>query len=317
MVAASTRLGLEVRDLSHAWGRDAMRVSCGSRSVLILDGRVFPELSAQTDWICHHKDVTRQVLEPLGIPFPRSISFRDAQAEADRIQGWLHASGGPFVCKPTSGTNGHAVGMELHDFSAIVAHWRPHRSTYETFLVEQQVAGEDLRLQAIGGHLRAACSRAPAYVVGDGSHTIEALVTRRRAIVEAQNPENRLIIDEKCEALLATQGLARDSVAAADRKVYLQRVANMALGARATDVTKTVHRDYFAWIERCSEVLKLRNFAVDILTTDPAAKPAIHSHILEVNARAEWLHHTFSDGDTHDIPAMLLTDLLGLTHDPH
>jgi cyanophycin synthetase len=33
--------------------------------------------------------------------------------------------------------------------------------------------------------------------------------------------------------------------------------------------------------------------------------------VLELNARPEWLHHTFSERRTHDVAALILESLFG------
>ena len=65
-------------------------------------------------------------------------------------------------------------------------------------------------------------------------------------------------------------------------------------------------------MERASAELGMRALALDAMTPDPGLDPVDHAHVLEINARADWLHHTFSERRTHDIPGLLLRDLLRL-----
>ena len=218
-----------------------------------------------------------------------------------------------FVAKPLTGSDGIGVGMDLRSFDDLLTHWQLHRELDTQFLVEQQVAGQDLRIQAVGGRLVAACRREPAYVTGDGSSTVAELAAERDRIVQSQNPMNRLHLDAVSLELLREQELDLDAVPAAGSKVRLKKVANVGQGGHVIDSTDEVHPLYAEWITRVERKLGVRIFSLDLITEDPAADPRHASQALELNGKAQWLHHTFSAGRTHDFPVLVLQDLLSLT----
>ncbi|RMG60717.1 MAG: hypothetical protein D6722_20560, partial [Bacteroidetes bacterium] len=85
-------------------------------------------------------------------------------------------------------------------------------------------------------------------------------------------------------------------------------VSNMAQGGHALDVTERVHPRYQTYMDRLARALDLRLFSLDVMTPAPEADPDQAARVLEINAQPAWLHHTFSEGRQHDIPALILRD---------
>ncbi len=304
---ASAR-GIAVADRSARWGIDAVELSLGGRSELVLEGRIFASLDAVADRICDHKHAAKAVLAELGIPAPRGVLFRDPERERPLIDAfWVE--GARHVCKPVDGTEGRGVRLGLTERAELSSHWEAWRGEYEAFVVEEEVAGEDLRLQAIGGRIAAACTRRPAYVTGDGASPVRELVEARRKVMREQNPQNRLEVDADTLSWLARAGRTLESVPTAGEEVRLKTISNMSVGGVAVDVTDRIHPDYGSWVDAVAARLGLDIFALDIVATDPTAEPARAARVLEINARPQWLHHTFSERRTHDIPGLILDHL--------
>ncbi len=304
---AAARLGITTVDYRDSWGIDVVRYADDSRSTLVVDGQIFESLSYATSLILADKQATKAVVaqlpQELGIRTPKALVWPDC-SEAEIAS--LLASG-PVVCKPVDGSGGEGVAMNLRTVGDVSAH---ATTLARPALIEAQVAGSDLRLHAIGGQLVAACTRRPAFVTGDGQHTVAELVEQRRHEMSRQNPGNKLVVDDVTRELLTTQGLELTDVPPAGRDVQLKLTANMATGARAFDVTDRLHPSYTTWVSAIANCLNLQIFAVDIITHDVSAPPQeAGSSLIEINSHPEWVHHTFSEGRTHDIGAMLLRSL--------
>ncbi|MCB9780191.1 MAG: hypothetical protein H6742_16610 [Alphaproteobacteria bacterium] len=309
LVARARALGIETVDLSGDWGCDAVRYRKGDREALVFMGQQFPSLTAHGATLCDHKHACKALLADAGLRVPEGVFFFSPDGARAALQALLDRHG-RVVVKPVDGMHGDGIRTGIVDMDALVAHWRTIRSCRAGFLAEQQVEGDDLRIQAIGGRLVAACRREPASVVGDGRQTIAALSAARDAVCRAQNPLNRLILDDDSRALLADQGLHPDDVPAAGRAVRLKSLTNISMGGRPVDVTDRLHAAWPSVVETIARVLGLSIFSVDVLTADPGLPPDA-GHVIEVNARPEWLHHTFSEGRQHDIAGMILAELLG------
>ena len=151
-----------------------------------------------------------------------------------------------------------------------------------------------------------------AYVLGNGSSTVAELAEARDRFVQSQNSKNRLQLDEVSYELLREQELELDSVPGAGREVRLKKIVNVGQGGHVIDVTDSIHPLYGDWIARIARRFGLSVFALDVITEDPGADPLGASRVIEVNGAAQWLHHTFSEGRTHDIATLVLRDLLSV-----
>jgi len=211
-----------------------------------------------------------------------------------------------MVLKPAVGTNG--VGVDTKIFGA--EDFRKYGISSNQagpFLLEEFVGGDDLRLQIIGGKIVAACIREPAFVKGDGESTLLELIEQRRKEVHVQNPANRLDIDEQTQALIKEQEVRLDSVIEKNIKVRLKEIANMGQGARAFDVTDKIDPMVKKWVEVISTELQAPYFALDLISGDISNIETYKA--LELNIRAEWMHHTFSEGRTHDLAKVVIDEL--------
>ena len=85
----------------------------------------------------------------------------------------------------------------------------------------------------------------------------------------------------------------------------------MGQGGVATDVTDQLHPRYHDWVRRIVEFLNVGYFALDIIGESAAADPLNTAKALEINAKPEWMHHTFSEVRTHDIAEILLDVVFG------
>ena len=311
IVEAAQNLGIEIENLSSDWHMDIVLLRYKEQERFSIKGRVFSGLSHQANMIADNKQACKEWLKRLKIPIPQGLVFEDAESARDQIQDFL--SNNPVsVCKPLAGTEGAAVAMDLQRADQVVGHWRCHRHRFDRFLLETQARGYDLRIQAISGNLVAACTREPTRIMGNGQATVEQLIEMRNREIEAQNPENHIDVDDEALELLANQGYNLNSIPAQSTNIALKKVANMAQGAHAIDVTETIHAKYFDWVKTIAQSLDCPIFSLDAMTADHRLDPEQATLVLEINARPAWLHHTFSEGRRHKIPELILKSLFSL-----
>ncbi len=290
-MAAAAALGAETEVLDALSDRVAYRRA--TRAVEVVGGTWFSCLDSSTAALLDDKRATKALFRRLRVP-----TLADAETEAD----WdVLLASGPLVVKPRTGTGGEGVSLNLTSSRAV----REAVAALDDAVVEPFHDGADLRIHALGGRVLAACRRDPAFVLGDGERALAALVEALEAHTQKHNPANRVFVDPD-----VLGPVSMDDVPALGVRVPLNRLCNMALGAIATDVSDALHPAFASWVERLTEALDLPVFGLDVLTNDPAADPEGGAVALEINARPDWLHHTFSEGRTHDIATALLRHFL-------
>lgn len=257
------------------------------------------------------KNLTKRLLTEVGVPSPMGAVVRtveEAVAVAERL-------GGPVVVKPLDGNHGRGVSLDLRTpeqirraFELAVVHSRQ-------VIIEQQYDGRDYRILVVGGRVVAVAEREPAHVVGDGSHTVEALVAelngdpRRGAGHEAVM--TRVVIDDHVRDMLARVDLAPDATPAAGRKVQLRATANLSTGGTAIDRTDEIHPVNAAIARRAALTVGLDVAGIDFIAPDiTRSVRETGGGIVEVNAAPGFrMHLAPSSGQSRNVAKAVIDTL--------
>jgi len=156
-------------------------------------------------------------------------------------------------------------------------------------LVEKFFPGSDYRLLVVGNRLVAAARRDPPQVIGDGAHSVRALVEMvnadpRRGDGHA-TPLTKISFDEIAMACLSDQSLTPESVPEQGRRVILRNNANLSTGGTATDVTDEVHPEVAARVVAAARMVGVDICGVDVVC-ESVQRPLEEQNggIVEVNA---------------------------------
>lgn len=308
LIQRAKELGISVNDVSQIMDQPFTVLTFNGLSELVRDGVPTSWINVRSQFYCDNKQLTKLAYEELGIPYPKSVMFKvPDEPTLERF----FKKGQKYVCKPLDGTNGVGVMMGIQNLKGVQSYFEGNRQLGTLFIMEEQVSGQDLRIQVLGGEIVAACIRVPAFVIGNGKDNLETLIENRRRLMKTQNPNNFLEIDESTLSLIKQQGLGLIDKPKKNKKIQLKHVSNMAQGAIATDVTGDIHPIYEDWVSKLVDYLKAPYFGVDIITPDFTKDPYENAWVLEINARADWLHHTFSERKTHDMAGMILKTIFG------
>jgi len=241
--------------------------------------------SAIAESIAQDKDLTKILLEAVGVPVPPGRPVKDADdawAAAEEI-------GVPVVVKPRYGNQGKGVIVNLKTREEVVAAFANSQAFKAEIMVEKHALGRDFRLLVVCGKLVAAARRDPPKVTGDGKLTVRELVDivnadPRRGDGHATSL-TKIRFDDIAVAELARQGLTAESVPAAGLEVLLRGNGNLSTGGTATDVTDEVHPDTAFRACEAAGVIGLDICGVDVVA-DRIDQPleAQGAVVVEVNA---------------------------------
>jgi cyanophycin synthetase len=320
-VLLDEQLGPSTRSIveaAAARGIPARRLTAGSLVRLGIGAKQRRIIAAETDRtgavaeaIAQDKELTRTLLADAGIPVPegRPVSnAADAWSVAEEI-------GAPVVVKPRYGNQGRGVSVDLSTHDEVEKAWHVAREEDSSVVVERFVTGADYRLLVVGGKVVAAARRRPPTVVGDGAATVRQLVDRvnedPRRCGDHATSLSPVVIDEVALAVLAEQGLAPESVPAADRVVLLRQNANLSTGGTSEDVTDLVHAEVAARAVEAARIVGLDVAGIDIVTAD-IAQPleAQRGVVIEVNAGPGLrMHLEPTVGTPRDVGAAIVDTL--------
>ncbi len=244
--------------------------------------------SAIAEGISRDKELTKQLLQAVGVPVPEGRTV----ADADDAWSAAREIGLPVVVKPSDGNHGRAVFTNLHTREQVDKAWSVAVQEGSSVIVERFIPGDEHRLLVVGGKLVAAARGESAWVTGNGRDSILALIDAqlnadpRRGRTE-DAPLNPVRIDTAARIELANQGFEPESVPPEGVRVLIQRNGNVAF-----DVTELVHPSVAAAASLAVRTVGLDIAGVDLVAED-ISQPlqAQRGAIVEVNAGPGLLMH--------------------------
>ncbi len=259
------------------------------------------------------KDLTTRLLSAAGLPVPGSASVRTADGAVDAAA----RIGYPVVCKPLDGNHGRGVCLDLANEEELRAAFpvAVEQSRRGWVVIESFITGRDYRVLVVGGRMVALAERVPAHVIGDGTRTVRELVDDANADprrgVGHEKVLTRITVDEKAEALVATQGLGMDDIPPEGTMVKLTLTGNMSTGGISIDRTFEAHPDNVEIAEEAARVVGLDVAGIDFISPD-IAEPVRETGgaICEVNAAPGFRMHTHPTVGEPQYVAKPVVDLL-------
>jgi cyanophycin synthetase len=268
--------------------------------------RIQATVTGRTSYIAvelaQDKEETNKILANCGLPVPRQQLVRSA----DRAVQAAERLGYPVVTKPYNGNHGRGISIGLKTADEVRAGFAAAAEHSSSVIVETYLEGDDHRLLVVGGELIAATKRTPGRVVGDGVHSVKALVDLvnqdPRRGVGHEKVMTRIVLDAQADMMLVRQGLTVDSVPADGEAVLLRSTANLSTGGTATDVTDIIHPDNREMAVRAVQAIGLDVGGVDFLCPDIGESyKSVGGGICEINAAPGFrMHVAPSEGTPRD-----------------
>ena len=260
------------------------------------------------------KNWTKQLLERADISTPRGGIF----PSTDPDSAWTFAEGmnAPVVVKPLSGSGGKGVSTNIRTREHFLEAWRIAAKTGpKTILVEEHFTGNDYRVLVIGNAVRAVAQRIPAYVVGDGRHSIAQLIAAKNE-QRRSNPHHGAKPIELTPMMLrnlAAMGMDGGSIPEDGQNVQLHMVANIGSGGEGKDVTGDIHPGFLEIAVRVREAIYAPpHVGFDLIAEDIAKAPDEQRWtVIEVNTNPDpGLHHFPIFGTPRDVTGALIEALM-------
>ncbi|WP_131833948.1 N-acetylglutaminylglutamine synthetase [Ancylobacter aquaticus] len=282
IINEARRRGILVEAMDPAGG--FFRLAFGARTVRCRES--LSELtSAVAMSICDDKSITRRIVAEAGVRVPAQLT---TSAPMEEIAAFLKRHG-RLVVKPARGEQGQGVSVGVASLDELDAAIAEARKFASEVLVEECVAGEDVRLVVINFKLVAAAIRRPATVVGDGRSTVLELIeaqSRRRAA--ATSGESRIPCDGETERTVRDAGFAMDSVLPAGRELKVRRTANLHTGGTIHDITDMVHPTLVDAGIKVARAIDIPVVGVDLMVTSPTGPDYA---FIEANERPGLANH--------------------------
>jgi len=275
------RRGIAVEVLDAEVGE--LRLSSGGREIVTRES--LSELtSAVAMSRCDDKRVTRRLLGKAGLRVPLGQAAKGGDSDLEFLE-----AVGSVVVKPARGEQGRGITVAVNRPDALVRAVEHARTFCPDVLLEEYVAGHDLRLVVIDGEVVAAAIRAPAAVVGTGDQTVAQLIDRQsRRRAAATGGEAVIPIDDETVAAVAAAGYTMDEVPPAGFELAVRRTANVHTGGTIHDVTDRVHPDLADAAVLAAETIGIPVTGIDLIVPDVEGPDYV---FIEANERPGLANH--------------------------
>ena len=253
--------------------------------------------------IADEKGRTKSLLKDAGIPVPEGYECDSWEATLENAL----EIGYPVVVKPLVGNHGRGITLGITNDDDLKTAYAAARMRHDYVIVEKHLVGFDHRLLVIDYQLVAAARRVPAFVTGDGTHTIGELVQKvNEDPLRGYGHQRELTmigVDAMSERLLSDAGLTMDSILEDGVEFFLKSTSNLSQGGTAVDITDQVHPDNRYLAERVARLSGLDIVGIDVVT--PTLDVPLHEAsggIVEINAAPGFrMHLRPSQGKPRDV----------------
>ena len=233
---------------------------------------------------CDDKRVTARLLTEAGLRVPaqqRAGSVADNEA--------FLLKHGDIVVKPARGEQGKGVCVGIHTPEGM-ARAIDHASTVDASVVlEELVAGDDLRVIVIDDEVVVAAVRKPPRVTGDGVQRVRTLIEAHSARRSRETfGESKIPMDSETERCVREAGFALDDVLPEGIMVTVRKAANLHTGGTIEDVTSELHPALVEVARKAAHALQMPVVGLDLMVPD------VHQPIywiIEANERPGFAHH--------------------------
>lgn len=242
---------------------------------------------------CSNKELTKQLMLKNNVAVPNGKRYRNVKpSDIDIIIQEMKSIGYPLVLKPTHGTLGIGVIVDIKSAEELKNALQQSIKKNTDLILEEYIQGEDHRLYVVGNQVVAALKRTKAHVIGDGHSTIQELIDKvnLQRLTHPRTAKRPLKIDGEVKRHIANSGYTLESVLAKDEYLKLRAIPSTENGGSREEVTNELPEEVKNLAVRAVKSLpNYHNAAVDVLYDCHSGKAVIN----EINSRGEMELHMY------------------------
>lgn len=239
-------------------------------------------------FMMENKVVTKEILQRHGIAVPIGNHFNTME---EAIHYYTLIQDQAIVIKPKN-TN-YGIGITIfHQPPTYEAYVEALHFAFEkddTILVEAFIEGTELRFYVENNEVLAIVERQPAFVNGDGTHSISELIDLENAHPLRGKahfaPLTWIAKGHEEKVMLKNQGLTFESIPEKGQKIFLRANSNISTGGMSIDRTDEVLAEYKTYAVETARALGAYYCGVDMMIQDwtkPVSKDNQYA-IIEAN----------------------------------
>ena len=233
---------------------------------------------------CDDKSLTREIVAAAGVPVPAQQVAGTPEENAAFLEEY-----GAIVVKPARGEQGAGVAVDLRSADDVEAAVEAARTHCDVVLLEEFVAGDDLRVVVIDGAVVAAAVRKPAQVTGTGDKPVRELIERQsRRRSAATDGESRIPLDGETMRCIRAEDCDLDTILEKGRTISVRKTANLHTGGTIHDMTEGLHPEVAKAAVAAARALDMPVVGIDFMIPDLSGPDC---RFIEANERPGLANH--------------------------
>lgn len=252
-----------------------------------------------------NKNKMKQHFAKAGIPVARGA----VTASKKKALEIFNSLSKPVITKPNTGSRSRHTTTHLSDEAGFLRAFELAQQLSPWVMIEEELSGFVFRGTLIDQRLAGVLRREPAYVIGDGIHSIKELIDIENKNPIRQGPLfHQIVINEDVDKELKHWNRTLETVPNKDEVITLGQKTSRAVGGGITDVTDIVHPDNKELLEYAASVVNDPLIGIDFIMQDVSVswKDQEKCGILECNSAPFIdLHHYPLVGKPRNIAGLL------------
>ena len=222
--------------------------------------------------ISNDKQLAYTILQKYGFPIAKSHYLKKSEwnsTSLDFVENFIF----PLVIKPVDEDHGDGVMMDIRDREELREKLEYAYETYETMIIQEQVAWDEFRVLVLYDEVILAINRRPPTVIGDGKRSIRELIEYENTTnpLRGENYNSSLSYikaDNELKAFIEKQWFSLESVLESGQELQLRGNSNIGTGWTIREYTHSMHPDTKSLCIRIAKTFGLSLCGIDIITPD-------------------------------------------------
>ncbi len=242
----------------------------------------YPVNPAIVSTISTHKSIAYAFAERARVSIPETIVINSNDKIDDKAIDDLLEKHGSLIVKPENASLSRGLSINLTDKQSVFEALEMANKFSSSLLVQQQVAGEEIRFVILNGKVHAAMLRETAQLVGDG-------VSKISDLLEIENEARRglrftHISYPELDDEIITKHYSRDSIPALGEVIKLASSTMIKGGASIYNVVSNVHESYIKTVVSLAKSIGAEFIVVDLFVQDyTVPQSATNAYFIEFN----------------------------------
>ncbi|WP_018930748.1 ATP-grasp domain-containing protein [Gracilibacillus lacisalsi] len=276
-----------------------------------------PDTTKEAMKICNDKNLTKEHLINNNVPTPIGKYF-GPDTSIDDIFTFVETIGYPLVVKPSNSNLGQGVIPNINNESQLLDAIKYVRNDldFSEIIVEKFFSGEEYRVYVVGEQVIGAINRVPAYIEGDGKHSIRELIKQKNK-ERNHNPNLKgrpIKFDMETRKYIEQANYKLSTVLPENEILALRKNSNVSSGGEPIDVTD--HLSSYVKevaVKAVKAIPGLAHGGVDIMVDQQQDSAAV----IEINTRAGIGSHLYPvKGQARDVPKAIIDYYFPDTKEP-